>query len=111
MPLSDIELEKINPIENIKNRLTWREYYLSLAFLISLRSFDPSSRCGCVIVDQNNRILSTGYNGPIKQSIDEHIPLTRPQRYHHMIHAEENALLSYFGSAPKDFDDNKYPLL
>src|ERR1035437_3703557 len=98
MALTDDELKKINPKKNLQKRPTWTEYYMSLAFLVSLRSFDPSSKCGCVIISSDNRILSTGYNGPIKGSNDEKIPLTRPDRYDFMIHAEENALLSYSGS-------------
>lgn len=98
MALSDEQLKKIDPVLNLESRLTWRQYYMAIAFLVSQRSFDPSSRCGCVLVSKDNRILATGYNGPIKNSIDEKIPLTRPDRYCHMIHAEENALLSYSGS-------------
>ena len=98
MSLSNEELIKINPVDNLQSRLNWDEYFVSLAFLISLRSFDPSSKCGCVIVDKNHRILTSGYNGPIKNSNDIDIPLIRPDRYSYMIHAEDNALLSYYGS-------------
>jgi len=42
--------------------------------------------------------LATGYNGPLKHSVDEEIPLVRPDRYYHMIHGEENAILAYSGS-------------
>lgn len=97
-PISDSDLKNIDPLENLKSRLSWLDYAISIAFLVSQRSFDPSSKCGCVIIDRNKRILTTGYNGPIKNSDDSMIPLTRPSKYHHMIHAEENALLSYSGS-------------
>jgi len=80
------------------NRPEWDEYYLSIAFAVARRSFDPSTKCGCVIVSENNRPLSMGYNGPISGSKDENIPLTRPEKYRMMIHAEVNALLSYCGS-------------
>jgi len=73
-------------------------YYLSIAYVVAQASFDPSSKCGSVIVSKDKRILSTGYNGPIKNSIDEEIPLTRPEKYCHMIHGEENAILAYNGS-------------
>jgi dCMP deaminase len=98
MPLSDEELAAIDPIENLKNRPPKDEYFLAMASVVAMRSFDPSSKCGCVIVSKDGRVLSTGYNGPVKGSIDEKIPLTRPERYYHMIHAEENALLAYSGS-------------
>ena len=98
MPLSDEELEQIDPWENLNKRPSWDEYYLTIAYVVAQRSFDPSSKCGCVIVSKDNRVLSTGYNGPIGRSIDHEIPLTRPSRYCHFIHGEENALLSYNGS-------------
>jgi dCMP deaminase len=80
------------------SRPDWDVYYLSIAFVVAQRSFDPSTKCGCVIVSQDNRILSSGYNGPIKGSLDHLIPLTRPEKYYHFIHAEENALIHYSGS-------------
>ena len=67
-------------------RPAWDEYYLTIAYVVAQRSFDPSSKCGCVLVSRDGRVLSTGYNGPIKGSIDSKIPLTRPEKYCHMIH-------------------------
>ena len=63
-----------------------------------MRSIDPSSKCGAVLVSKESKILSTGYNGPIKGADDEKIPLERPAKYAHMLHAEENCLLAYNGS-------------
>jgi dCMP deaminase len=94
--------------EDLNNRPSWDEYYLTMAFVVAQRSFDPSSKCGCVIVSKDNRVLSTGYNGPLKKSIDSHIPLTRPEKYFHMIHGEENALLAYSGSAQDIQDGTAY---
>ncbi len=79
-------------------KINWDDYFLSMAFFVSRRSFDPNTKCGCIIVSEDKRILSSGYNGPVKKSIDEEIPLTRPEKYYHFIHAEMNALLSYGGS-------------
>jgi len=84
--------------QSLTERPNWDEYYLTMAFVIAQRSFDPSTKCGCVLVSKNNRVLSTGYNGPIKGSDDKAIPLTRPEKYCHFIHSEENALLAYCGS-------------
>lgn len=82
----------------MNKKTSWNEYYLSIAFVIAQRSIDPSTKCGCVLVSKDNRILSTGYNGPIKGSDDSLIPLTRPKKYLHFIHCEINALLAYGGS-------------
>jgi len=89
-------------------RPAWDEYYLTIAYVVAQRSFDPSSKCGCVLVSRDGRVLSTGYNGPIKGSIDSKIPLTRPEKYCHMIHGEENALLAYSGSHQDIQDGTAY---
>jgi len=39
------------------------EYYMSMALIASLRSTCARRRVGCILVDQHNRVLSTGYNG------------------------------------------------
>jgi dCMP deaminase len=80
------------------NRPSWDDYYLATAYVLAQRSMDPSTKCGCVIVSKDNRVLSTGYNGPIKGSKDHLVPLTRPFKYYFMIHSEINALLAYGGS-------------
>jgi len=72
---------------------TWDEYFMSMALLVSTRSMDGSNKQGCVIVDKNKKVLSLGYNGPPKGSLDKEIPLTkRPYKYLLMEHAELNAL-------------------
>lgn len=77
---------------------SWDIYYLSQCFLIAQRSIDPNTKCGAVIVSKDGRVLSQGYNGPLKGVEDSRVPLTRPEKYYHMLHAEENALLAYNGS-------------
>ena len=76
----------------------WNVYYLTQCFLVAQRSLDPNTKCGAIIVSADNRVLSQGYNSPLKNSKDDEIPLTRPEKYCHMIHAEENAILAYNGS-------------
>ncbi|MFH1325325.1 MAG: thymidylate synthase [archaeon] len=72
----------------------WDEYFMSMAVLISMRSIDPSQKNGCVIVDENNKVLSIGYNGFPRGSQDEIIPLTRPEKFLFIEHAEKNAILN-----------------
>ena len=79
-------------------RPVWDDYYLALAFLSATRSIDPRTKHGCVIVAKDNRILTMGYNGPIRGSDNTKVPLDAPAKYYHMLHSEENALLSYCGS-------------
>ena len=74
------------------NRPNWQNYFLGLAKMISCRSHDMHTQHGCVITDNQNRILGVGYNGFPKGMDDSSLPKTRPEKYHWMIHAERNAL-------------------
>ena len=40
------------------------EYFMSLALLAAQRASCPRRKVGCVLVDNNNFVVSTGYNGP-----------------------------------------------
>ena len=40
--------------------ITWDEYFMGVALLAAKRSKDPSTQVGACIVDDENRILSTG---------------------------------------------------
>lgn len=73
-------------------RPSWTDYFLGLAKVISQRSHDIHTQHGCVITDQQNRILGVGYNGFPKGMDDSSLPTSRPEKYHWMIHAERNAL-------------------
>ena len=72
---------------------TWDKRFLSLAQHIANWSKDPSTKVGAVIVDQNRRIVSTGYNGYPK-GVDDTIDTDeREIKYKKVIHAEKNAIL------------------
>ena len=75
-----------------QNRPTWDEYFLVLAEQVSLRSPDRHTKHGCVLVDQDHRVISTGYNGPVSGVRNELVPLERPAKYSWFIHAEDNAV-------------------
>lgn len=76
-----------------KKRPSWEEYFMLMADLVSTRSKDPNTHHGCIIVDSNHRVISTGYNGCIQHIDDSKIPQTRPEKYHYYVHAEQNAIL------------------
>ena len=43
--------------------INWDEYFMSVALLAAMRSKDPNTKVGACIVGEDNRIISTGYNG------------------------------------------------
>lgn len=73
-------------------RPSWTDYFLGLAKVVSQRSHDIHTQHGCVITDRNNRILGVGYNGFPKGLDDNNLPISRPEKYHWMVHSERNAL-------------------
>lgn len=73
-------------------RPSWTDYFLGLSKAISQRSHDIHTQHGCVITDQNNRILGVGYNGYPRGLDDNKLPKNRPDKYVWMVHSERNAL-------------------
>jgi len=67
--------------------------YTILALVVAQASKDPSTKVGAVVVDEDNRIASTGYNGfpPGIEDSDERLA-DREQKYPRTRHAEANAL-------------------
>jgi dCMP deaminase len=80
-------------VENAALRMTWDEMFLINALIWSAKSHDSQTKHGCIIA-KNNTILSTGYNGFIRDIDDSVLPTTRPEKYDFMIHAEHNAILN-----------------
>lgn len=80
------------PTAPAAERPDWDEYFLAIAEQVSRRSPDPSTKHGCVLVDRDRRVISTGYNGPVSGLPHELVPLARPQKYDWFIHAEDNAV-------------------
>ena len=86
-------------------RPDWDSYFISLAFLVAQKSIDPRTKHGSILVSKDHRVLSIGYNGPIKNSIDQNIPIHDERKYTRLLHAEENCLLNYYGSC-QDLKDS-----
>lgn len=73
----------------------WDDRFMRLAREISTWSKDPSSQIGAVIVDDERRILATGYNGFPRGIADTEERLnSKEEKYPRVVHAEMNALLS-----------------
>lgn len=76
-------------------RPSWDEYYAGMCEYVTQRSLDPNTQVGCIVVDENNRPKSFGYNSFPAGCRDEELPHTRPEKYPYMVHAEANALDNY----------------
>jgi dCMP deaminase len=73
------------------DRPSWDEYYLGFLIPAAKRSHDAQTKIGCVLV-KDNTILTTGYNGFVRDIDDSRLPNTRPDKYSVMRHAEKNCL-------------------
>jgi dCMP deaminase len=72
---------------------------MGIALFTSLRSKDPSSKVGAVIVNPKNRIIGTGYNGFIAGIDESGFSWEREgewlqTKYPYVVHAEANAILN-----------------
>ncbi|MBN2366572.1 MAG: dCMP deaminase family protein [Calditrichaeota bacterium] len=79
--------------------LSWDEYFMGIAIFTSLRSKDPSSKVGAVIVNHKNHIIGTGYNGFIAGIDESAFGWEREgewleTKYPYVVHAEANAILN-----------------
>ncbi|NJK88105.1 MAG: CMP deaminase, partial [Myxococcales bacterium] len=71
----------------------WDLRFIELAKHVASWSKDPSTQCGCVIVDSSRRILSTGYNGFPAGVTDVYERLhDREVKYRLVAHSEVNAI-------------------
>jgi dCMP deaminase len=79
--------------------LSWDIYFMGIALFTSLRSKDPSSKVGAVIVNHKNRIIGSGYNGFIAGIDESGFSWEREgewlhTKYPYVVHAEANAILN-----------------
>lgn len=82
--------------------ISWDEYFMGIALLSGRRSKDPNTQVGACIVNDQMKIVGTGYNGlPIGCSDDE-FPWSKTgdflaTKYPYVCHAELNAILNNIG--------------
>ena len=73
----------------------WDIRYLKLSQEVAQWSKDPSTKVGCVIIDDYGRPVSFGYNGFAKGVDDsQERLLDRDTKLRYTLHAENNAILS-----------------
>ncbi len=79
--------------------ISWPDYFMGIAKLSAMRSKDPVTQVGACIVDQNNKIVSVGYNG-MPYGTDDATAKWGKQgdwqdtKYPYVCHAELNAILN-----------------
>ena len=79
--------------------LSWEEYFMGVAKLSAQRSKDPNTQVGACIVNDDNKIISCGYNGAPRGFSDDIMPWDREgdfltTKYAYVAHAELNAILN-----------------
>ncbi|WIA08146.1 hypothetical protein OEZ85_007602 [Tetradesmus obliquus] len=102
--LSIVALKRPDPYD-VRARhtyLSWDDYFMAVAFLSAERSKDPNKQVGACIVNDENIILSIGYNGFPRGCADSRLPWAKraesgsilDTKYPYVVHAEANALLN-----------------
>lgn len=79
--------------------LPWDDYFMMLTLTSRERSKDPNTQVASVIVDEDNVIVSIGYNGFPRWCSDDEFPWDREgdwekTKYPYVVHAEPNAILN-----------------
>ena len=73
----------------------WDERFLKLAKEVASWSKDPSTKTGAVIVNDQKKVVSVGYNGfPAAMRDDPELYANRDMKYSRIIHCEMNALIT-----------------
>lgn len=83
--------------------LSWDDTFMMMSDLMSQRSKDPSTQIGAVIVDDNNVILGTGYNGWPRGIKQDDLPWGREgddleTKYPYVVHGEVNAIYNSYNN-------------
>ena len=79
--------------------ISWDEYFMGVALLSAKRSKDPHTQVGACIVNEDKRIIGTGYNGFPTGISDDEFPWEKTKntvesKYPYVVHAEVNAILN-----------------
>lgn len=83
-----------------KDYLSWDTYFMSIALLSAMRSKDAKTQTGACIINNQNKIISVGYNG-LPQKMNDENPIywndendtdIENSKHSYVIHAEANAI-------------------
>ena len=73
--------------------MDWHEYFNNIVKEVSKKSKDTSTKVGCYIVNKNNELVSSGFNGWVSGCDEKLMTWEKPLKYEMVIHAEMNALI------------------
>lgn len=97
---------KLNDNESRQNtsQSKWDTLFMSIALVTSLKSKDTNTKVGAVLVDKEQHIIGTGYNGFPRGIDDDALPMERngewlDTKYPYVVHAELNCILNSIMSA------------
>ena len=94
-----------------ERRISWDEYFMSIALLSAKRSKDPSTQVGACIASTENKQIAVGYNGLTNGMSDDNFPWNSPGEETNdlyttknpwVVHAERNAILNSHGADLRD---------
>ncbi len=73
--------------------VSWDDYFMSMVYLVAMKSKDERTHIGAVVVGEDNEIKSTGYNSFVRglnDGLSER--QEKPEKYFWFEHAERNAI-------------------
>jgi dCMP deaminase len=80
------------------NRPTWDQLYITMCYLVGMRSKDEQTHVGSVIADSDNVLVATGYNSLPRniEADNDNKRLSREngEKYYWIEHAERNAIFN-----------------
>ena len=73
--------------------IIWDDYYMTMAYLVAMKSKDQKTHMGAVVVGPDNEVRSTGYNS-FPRGINDNLQerQERPEKYLWFEHSERNAI-------------------
>ncbi len=73
---------------------SWDQYFMTMAYLVAMKSKDPSTKVGAIIIGADKEIRATGYNG-LPRGVQDLVERYTDRNYKYLAsnHAEENAIL------------------
>ena len=73
--------------------MNWDQYFMSMVYLVAMKSKDPSTKVGAIIIGPDHEIRSTGFNG-LPRNVNDAKPerYQKPIKYFWIEHSERNSV-------------------